>query len=852
MEILHTKTTKGKSASLLKQIFPHNGVLVLFLLGLGTILFVGGTYVGIKLDKTRQASTILDIVRGVAGEKLNIVPNYLGGLTSDPIALFIDLKNNDYQKLAYLREKALAPGSNSISKEIKDEEVPGDITVGGTDNQMSAKFSLTGVNFDHIGSRQKWSLRTNLKGDNLILGMNKFTLLVPEARARPPFTEWLNHRLEKSVGLISLNYEFVKVVVNGKNLGIYALEEHFDKRLLERNGRREGIIIKLKERDFELFKPNTIAKNPKLVEQARTLDTLWEGFWAGDIPAGVLFDVDKLAKYYALSDLVNGRHTHYVSNEFFYLNPITRLLEPIAREWASPYMINDSFRLFVEDLNPSPLKSEPAPIPFAYHSAIFRDTRFVRHYFQYLRQYSSSEFLNAFIAEHQDEIDAATKTLHSDFPYYDISAQYLFDQVDYIGAYLDSDFSTAVTAYLSANEVAGEIIVRNDHHFPLQCEALRVGEEMHAIQQDVQANGNTLITLPVSLESDDAHMAFIKCVVPGIAKSFEVKIFPWQKSEALAKNRYPVSEYADNDGILSDGSTLTIPSGLLNIDKNLVVSSRQSLTVMPGAHIDLTDGAFILSYGALTIQGTEAEPVRFFSSDSTGRGVVVLNANDKSVVSHAEFSNMRAAEFQGWSVTAAVLFNESEVSLNNVSFLANQSEDALNIVRSKFEIKDSLFSANKSDAFDSDFSRGTVSNTRFLATGNDAIDTSGSKIEIRDILISGAGDKGVSVGEASVMRGKNLTVQNSGIAISSKDNSTFEIENISLDDNALAFALYQKKAEYGPTHGIARGLTITGEGKEFIVEKGSSLQIDDTLKIGDIDDVNALMYGNVYGKKTVR
>ncbi|MFK8029880.1 MAG: CotH kinase family protein [Gammaproteobacteria bacterium] len=855
MEITRAKVSKGPSVSLLRQLFPNNLVLILGLLGAAGILFVGGVYYGSQLARTQQAATVMDIARGVVGENVKIIPNYLSGLSADPSVLYIDMKNNDYQKLAYLRSEALAPGNTVISRVIKDETVKGELSLRGSNNKSKANLSFAGVNFDHIGSAQKWSLRADIKGDDLIYGMKKFSLLVPQTRARPPLSEWLNHRLEKHIGLISLNYEFINVILNGKNLGVYAMEEHFDKRLLERNGRREGIILKLDEQNLDFFKGKSIAKDPKLNEQARTLETLWDGFWAGDIPASALFDIDTLAKYYALTDLVNGRHTHYLSNEFFYLNPITRLLEPIAREYSSPYLPKNNFRLFVEDLNPNPGKAIPAANPYAFHSAIFQDADFISRYFGYLQEFSSTEFLDNFVSEHKDEIDAARKTLHAEFPYFDLSPQYLYDQIDYINNYINGDFSTHVTIYQTEDgpdKLPGQVTVHNKHHFPLRCQTLQVGENLISLKQNIAANGDTQVVLPPELASTNSHSSSFKCTIPGIDKPFDVKIFPWKKSEALAKTQYPVSDYAAHPNVIIEGSSLTIPAGLTTLTRNLVVSESQSLTVAAGATINLTEGAFILSYGPVQFLGSEAEPIKVFSSDSTGRGVAVLNAEQQSSVSHTLFSNLRAAEFPGWSISAAVLFNESPVVVDKVTFHSNQSEDALNIVRSEFEIKDSVFDGNKSDAFDSDFSRGTITNTRFLATGNDAIDTSGSTVEIRDIVVSGAGDKGVSVGEASKMSGTNLVVKESGIAISSKDNSSFDIDTISLDDNALAFALFQKKPEYGPTHGIARNMTITGDGEKFILEVGSSLQIDDTVMEGDIADAKVLMYGNVYGKKTIR
>ena len=49
--------------------------------------------------------------------------------------------------------------------------------------------------------------------------------------------------------------------LNGKNLGIYALEEHFDKALIESNKFREGPILKFDESILWEKRANIIKKN---------------------------------------------------------------------------------------------------------------------------------------------------------------------------------------------------------------------------------------------------------------------------------------------------------------------------------------------------------------------------------------------------------------------------------------------------------------------------------------------------------------------------------------------------------------------------------------------------------------
>ena len=80
---------------------------------------------------------------------------------------------------------------------------------------------------------------------NTLFGMKQFSLQHP--RVRNYIHEWLFHRLLDREGLIGLRYRFVHLSLNGKDLGIYAMEEHFEKRLIENRRRREGPILKFDE-----------------------------------------------------------------------------------------------------------------------------------------------------------------------------------------------------------------------------------------------------------------------------------------------------------------------------------------------------------------------------------------------------------------------------------------------------------------------------------------------------------------------------------------------------------------------------------------------------------------------------
>ena len=133
-----------------------------------------------------------------------------------------------------------------------------------------------------------------------------------------------------------------------------------------------------------------------------------------------------------------------------------------------------------------------------------------------------------------------------------------------------------------------------------------------------------------------------------------------------------------------------------------------------------------------------------------------------------------------------------------VEISANKSEDALNIVRSSFSIKDSVFSDGLSDAIDVDFGEGVIETSQFNRPGNDAIDVSGSKVTLRDISIVDAGDKGISAGENSVVEASNISVWNGNIAVASKDKSRVNLNVIKLANAAVGFSSLSEKIRIWP------------------------------------------------------
>ena len=62
--------------------------------------------------------------------------------------------------------------------------------------------------------------------------------------------------------------------------------------------------------------------------------------------------------------------------------------------------------------------------------------------------------------------------------------------------------------------------------------------------------------------------------------------------------------------------------------------------------------------------------------------------------------------------------------------------------------------------------------------------------------------------------------------MASKDVSLLSVRGLTVKDSGIGLAVYQKKAEFGPASLSATGLDISGTPTPFLVEPGSTLNVD--------------------------
>lgn len=286
----------------------------------------------------------------------------------------------------------------------------------------------------------------------------------------------------------------------------------------------------------------------------------------------------------------------------------------------------------------------------------------------------------------------------------------------------------------------------------------------------------------------------------------------------------------------------------VEISENVVSPKGIQIELKEGQEINFINGGFILSFSPVKVDG-----VKFFTSDSSGRGLHVINARGESSIANSSFDGLRNLEFDSWKLPSAVTFYESPIKITNTQFLNNQSEDGLNLFRCDgFLVEGCTFKNTFSDAFDADFSDGTLSNCDFIDLGNDGIDVSGSKLVILGCAFKNVADKALSAGEASSMNVDSIKIDGASLAITAKDNSSIDISNSSISNSEVVFCAFQKKKEFGPSDISGTNVIFKNSKKNYLIEKRSSLKLDGKAIEKYEESVREILYGNEYGKATVK
>ncbi len=214
---------------------------------------------------------------------------------------------------------------------------------------------------------------------------------------------------------------------------------------------------------------------------------------------------------------------------------------------------------------------------------------------------------------------------------------------------------------------------------------------------------------------------------------------------------------------------------------------------------------------ALSFEGSEAEPIILEPKPGVGMwgGMAVVEPGGRSLMREVTVHNTNAIRRGGWMMTGGINFYHAPVDIFDSRFINALGEDALNIFGAEFLLDGIVIDKVASDAFDGDFVTGEVVRSHFLSSVEDAVDVSGSDIMVRECTFTAIGDKGISAGENSQVAVRDCTVESAAIAVAGKDFSQVDVDGLEvLQATYYGFAVYIKKAEFGPSSVVAKNVIL--------------------------------------------
>lgn len=575
-------------------------------------------------------------------------------------------------------------------------------------------------------------------------------------------------------------------------------------------------------------------------EDSDKAKSLLENYTTGKISFGELFSTKELAKYYAIIDLLTDRCTstplHFIYEE--------NQLKPLFTQFNC---VGNSSKF----IKKTPILNQD----------------FVLAYIDELDRISNLN-IDQLLETHTHTLDEI-KYINQHYPNKIFSKDDI--EINKLKIKKNLSQSTKIKSELiSVNEAKIVMSVLNTSFYPIQIKGLnhKGKKQIIALNPSVQiASGKRdtiTIDLPRSFENlfvskkskstgfllhKHIYDLFLEYNTIGLDEVNLASIIPYQEKEEVAEDLFRTPKFINSheDLVINDDTkTITFNKKNITVSTPLVISAKYTFSIEPGTQVNIINGGKIISHAALKFKGTKSEPIVFNSSDKKGQGILILSASKKSELKYVEFNNLTNPRHGSWSVTGAVTFYESEVDLNYVTVKNNSCEDALNVVRTRFIMKNSTIENTQSDAFDGDFVTGTISNSTFNRLGNDAIDVSGSDLTIQNVIVSNAGDKGLSAGEDSKMSITDVEIINSEIGVAGKDLSIVEIKKLKIENTKLAFTAFQKKPEFGPSSIKVINVEMKNVETDYLIEDSSSMLVDGK-KIETSENVKDRMYGVEFG-----
>lgn len=660
--------------------------------------------------------------------------------------LEIGLKFKKLHPIHQQRDAALRTGHLDVSD---DDFAPATLEIDG--HPARAELRLAAGSLEALAG-EKWPLQVRVTHGDHVFGIRALTLKAPNrnAHADALFLADLAER-----GVLATRLLFVDTLLNGKRLGLMALAEIPSTELLERQQRRDGVVVEI-EWDPVLsvvaVEPERVRRSAKLSSALGLARLLVEKARDRTAAADLVFDAETMGSFLAVAEHWGRTPSLEWDTLRFFLNPLTSRLEPVGIPTEQTIDATEKAFAFSTSGVKRPMKPQPKPLV-----RWMLANPGIREAFERARETIAAEFANGSAWKPAVERERALRRL---LQWDDPSIEAL----DF--AALRSAPRPAIHTGISSETRAG-----------------------------IRGERGASTPLPHrTLEDDLERHPFL--VWDAVAAELRVRSGNWRVRGSI---------------IVPDGVALVIPAATV---------------------LRFEPQSGLIARGPLRFEGTKEEPIVLEGPPGTKRsqlwsGVYVVESDRPSHWKHVIVRNTGGFAWGDWSLSGGVVFRKTHVELEHCALRTSLADDALNLIRSTFRLRDVEVTNAASDAIDFDYSQGSIEGGNISRAAGDGLDLGGSKVEVSGTRLFEILDKAISVGERSQLTAHEIVVERVSIGIASKNASDTRISDSELRDISLVGLIaYTNRSEYGPGTISAERIRFVRTARNTLVEAGSRIVVD--------------------------
>lgn len=153
--------------------------------------------------------------------------------------LEINMSFSNYADLLQQREAARQTG---VVRAREADFLPATLCWGET--SVPVRLRLREGLAEHLAPDDKWAYEVRTRDQAEVLGLQRFYLQDPEGHKG--LNTWTFVQALQREGVLAAQYQFVRLTFNGKDLGIYAMQEGFTQALLTTQSRTPGVIAEFR------------------------------------------------------------------------------------------------------------------------------------------------------------------------------------------------------------------------------------------------------------------------------------------------------------------------------------------------------------------------------------------------------------------------------------------------------------------------------------------------------------------------------------------------------------------------------------------------------------------------------